>query len=39
VIFAKSEDELQVATLQLGDIMATYNLEISYDKKDEYSLT
>jgi hypothetical protein len=32
VTFAESEDELQMATLQLSDIMATYNLEISCDK-------
>jgi hypothetical protein len=32
VIFTKSEDELQMATLQLNNIMATYNLEISHDK-------
>jgi beta-xylosidase len=32
VIFTKSKDELQMATLQLNNIMATYNLEISHDK-------
>jgi hypothetical protein len=32
VILAKSEDELQIATLQLSNIMTTYNLEISHDK-------
>jgi hypothetical protein len=32
VIFGESEDELQMATLQLSNIMATYNLEISHDK-------
>jgi hypothetical protein len=32
VIFAESEDELQMATLRLGYIMTTYNLEILYDK-------
>jgi hypothetical protein len=33
VIFTKSEDELQMATLQLSNIMATYNLETSHDKR------
>jgi hypothetical protein len=32
VIFTKSEDELQMATLQFNNTMATYNLEISQDK-------
>jgi hypothetical protein len=31
VIFIKSVDELQMATLQLSNIMAIYNLEILYD--------
>jgi hypothetical protein len=29
IIFAKSKDELQMATLPLGDKMSTYNLEMS----------
>jgi hypothetical protein len=33
VVFAKSEDELQMATLQLNNIMTTYNLEISQIKR------
>jgi hypothetical protein len=32
VIFTKSEDELQMATLQLNNIMETYRFEISHDK-------
>jgi beta-xylosidase len=32
VIFTKSKDKLQTATLQLNNIMTTYNLEISHDK-------
>jgi hypothetical protein len=32
VIFTKSEDGLQMATLQLHNIMVTYNLEILHDK-------
>jgi hypothetical protein len=32
-IFAKPEYELQTDTVQLGNKMATYNLEISYDKR------
>jgi hypothetical protein len=33
VMFAKSEDELQLAKLQLSNIMVTYNLEILYYKR------
>jgi hypothetical protein len=32
VLCAKSDDELQMATLQLSNIMAAYNLEISHDE-------
>jgi hypothetical protein len=32
VISAISEDELQMGAIQLSDIMATYNSEISCDK-------
>jgi hypothetical protein len=32
VIFAESEDELQMSTLRLGYIMTTCNMEISYDE-------
>jgi hypothetical protein len=32
VIFTKSEAELQMATLQLSNIMAAHNFKISYDK-------
>jgi hypothetical protein len=37
VIFTKSKDKLQMATLQLSNIMATYNLEISHDKTKNVS--
>jgi hypothetical protein len=33
VIFAKSEDELQMATLQINNVFATYSLDISHDKR------
>jgi hypothetical protein len=32
MIVTKSEDELKMVTLQLNNIIATYNLEISHDK-------
>jgi hypothetical protein len=32
VLFAKSGDELQMFTLHCSNIMATYNLQISYDE-------